>query len=145
MRVEKKSWGSQAPWGLKKTREDEGKDFQQALEEKNTSFLKKSLEEHLREVDSHAAQLKEQLTRDNVATYQESVRKLLQVAVEEAYRILPQNRFDKKWRKKRMVIRDVVNQKLEEVLGVFVQEQTPYLRILKLLDEIRGLLIDLII
>lgn len=143
MRVEKKVLRGQQTERLATTKQREG-DFAEALSTHKEQIRRATLEELLAEVEDAAALMKQQLTQQNVFLYRERVRAYLKEAVQSAYLLQHDTLFARSGgRRKIMQLVEKADEKLAEVVETFAREQAPYLRILKLLDEIRGLLIDL--
>lgn len=144
MRVEKRVVRAPSTDRLATSKRKEG-DFAEVLATRQGEIRRTTLQELLKQVDEAAALMKEQLTEDHVFSYRERVRTYLKEAVQSAYLLQHDTLFVRSGgRRKIMQLVEKADEKLAELLEVFLREQAPYLRILKLLDEIRGLLIDLV-
>ena len=77
--------------------------------------------------------------------YREMIRKLLDEIVSNSYAFRKYRKFDTRGRNKTFALIQCVNDKLDEMLKTLLQEETDHLALLSSVDDIRGMLVDLLL
>lgn len=76
--------------------------------------------------------------------YREMIRKLLDETVSNGFAFRKFRKFDMRGRNKTYAIIQRVNEKLDEILRVLLSEEADHLALLSSVDDIRGMLVDLL-
>lgn len=76
--------------------------------------------------------------------YREMIRKLLDETVSNGFAFRKFRKFDLKGRNKTFALIQCINERLDEILKVLLQEEADHLALLDSVDDIRGLLVDLL-
>ncbi|MBN2050952.1 MAG: DUF327 family protein [Spirochaetales bacterium] len=103
------------------------------------------LEDMLDEIHSCGDKLKEAPSLSLVMEYKQAVRNFMHYVIRESLKTETKEgaRFNPLRKQKRFTIVRVVNDKLERLAAGILQSQKPQLDLLKSIDEINGLLVDL--
>ena len=104
-----------------------------------------NLEEILAQVDQAGKELANNRGSAALKRYREAVRRFLEATVRQSFQMKDDRRWDRRGNLREYKIIVGVNQQLEELARMVLEEQTPKMQILAKLDEIRGLLVDLMI
>ena len=104
-----------------------------------------NLEEILAQVDQAGKELAKNRGPVALKSYREAVRRFLEATVRQSFQMKDDRRWDRRGNLREYKIIVGVNQQLEELARMVLEEQTPKMQILAKLDEIRGLLVDLMI
>ncbi|HHZ19674.1 MAG TPA: YaaR family protein [Firmicutes bacterium] len=104
-----------------------------------------NLEEILAQVDQAGKELAKNRGPAALKSYREAVRRFLEATVRQSFQMKDDRRWDRRGNLREYKIIVGVNQQLEELARMVLEEQTPKMQILAKLDEIRGLLVDLMI
>jgi uncharacterized protein YaaR (DUF327 family) len=130
-----------------------GKTFLQRLTEKSDetsaaaglgeALSEAPLSDLLDEVTSLGDELKENPTMDNIKTYRRAVKNFIARVSAEAYQIQEKTTGMGFKKRKKYALIVVVDEKLEQLAIGILQTQKDQLEILRRVDEIRGLLVDL--
>ncbi len=75
--------------------------------------------------------------------YKEYVTELLHETAANAYTFHKSDRFDVRGRRKTLSVIKKVNQKLDEMTSEVLSEQTDNIKLLQMLGDVRGMLVDL--
>lgn len=76
--------------------------------------------------------------------YREMIRKLLDETVSNGFAFRKFRKFDTRGRNKTYALIQRVNEKLDEILRVLLQEEAGHIDLLSTVDDIRGMLVDLL-
>ena len=87
--------------------------------------------------------LKTQADMQTLAEYRQLISELLGEAAGNAYACMKSRTFDAKGRHKVFLVIRSVNQKLEELAAQILSEQKDNIKLLQMVDDIRGMLVDL--
>ena len=87
--------------------------------------------------------LKEKADIKAFQEYRQLISELLGEAASNAYACIKSSQFDAKGRHKVLFVIRSVNQKLEEMASAILSDQQDNIRLLQMLDDIRGMLVDL--
>jgi len=118
------------------------KKFIDTFDEELDQFHQDKLSEILSEIDSAAQKLKESLTLQDLINYKKLVKKFLQEATNGMLKYTKKEYLDGRGRKKIYSLVEKVNGKLEKLTEEFLKD-SKHLELLKMIDDIRGLLIDI--
>jgi len=111
-------------------------DTQEKLIEQELSLL-------MEEIRQQEEKLIKHLTLAEVIRYRKLVSKFLSVVVSNMYQFVKHDHFSSQGRHEVYAVVNKVNQKLEELVKRVLYSDRDKLKILSLIDDIRGLLIDL--
>lgn len=117
--------------------------FTEALEEELNQYHQDKLNEVLSKIDDAAKKLKESLTIEDLLNYKKLVKKFLKEATNGMLKYTKREQIDIRGRKKIYSIIEKVNKKLEKLTEEFLNNNIKNLEILKMIDDIRGLLVDI--
>lgn len=102
------------------------------------------LQAALAAVDEHGRRLRQCPTQQNLQRYKAVVRKFLQDTVGTLYEIKQDAFFDREGRRRAFITVKRVDQSLEELTRMFFAKEVSSLALAQRLDEIRGMLVDLL-
>lgn len=117
--------------------------FTDALEEEMNQFREDKLNKMLLKIDDAAKKLKESLTIEDLLNYKKLVKKFLKDATNGMFKYTKREQIDIRGRKKIYSLTEKVNEKLEKLTEEFLKGNSKNLELLKMIDDIRGLLIDI--
>lgn len=123
--------------------EVEGLDFNRALSGAARKDFEEDLQKLIEEVDKRAQKLAKTCTLNDLKNYKRAVKNFLERTIKEAFTTEEQSSWGRLGRQKVYVLVKKVDDNLEELSRQVLGEQQDSLNILKKLDEIRGLLIDI--
>ncbi|HWP98222.1 MAG TPA: YaaR family protein [Syntrophomonadaceae bacterium] len=118
--------------------------FEQELLNKRESDQRFRMKELLQEIDRISQRLGRSLNVNDLMLYKRMVKGFLQEATALTYAIKQERGRSRRGRTLLMTI-SVVDQEVETLIDDFVQKKKEPIEILKVLDKIRGMLVDLII
>ena len=95
-------------------------------------------------VEEQAERLKRRLDLVELRKYQEQVRRFLARVLGDAYKLQERIVRDQRGRQKVMTVIGLVDDKMGELADMIVKEEKDRLGILAKIDEIRGLMIDMV-
>ncbi len=121
------------------------KSFQSKLAEINSQEVKKRLDKLLNIVDREGKKLKETLDMDDLLSYKRKVQHFLRILQKEFVQAKQSFSWDDTGNVKTHTIIEKVDHNLEILQKLFLQEQADVLEVVRKIDEIRGLLLDLYI
>lgn len=75
--------------------------------------------------------------------YREMIRKLLDETVSNGFAFRKYRKFDMRGKNKTFAIIQCINDKLDEILKAILEEEADHLMLLSTVDDIRGMLVDL--
>jgi uncharacterized protein YaaR (DUF327 family) len=104
---------------------------------------KEDLQKLIAEVDKMAEKLGRSRTLNDLRNYKRAVREFLNRTIKDAYEAQNEPSWDHMGRQKIYVLIKKVDEGLEEISRQVLSKQEDSLEILKKLDEIRGLLVDM--
>lgn len=119
-----------------------GGNFKDNLLNAGEDFDREKLRSLMADIDKKSAALKEMLDIDSLMAYKEMVSAFLKEVL-SAYDVSKRDYLDYRGRHKIYVIIEEVNQKLSLLTDEFMKKEKDTLDILKKIDEIRGLLVDM--
>jgi len=126
-----------------KIKRSDTKVFSEYVNTNLKSLVIAELSQLLREVDEYVGQLESKFTLDYLFKYKEAVSRFLTKAVSNMFEFKKNDYYHNGSGRDVFVVVKKVNDKLEELTGIFLSEQQDRLSILNIIGEIRGMLLDL--
>lgn len=114
-------------------RKIEGHDYKQKL-----TFL-------LKEIDEQGEKLSKHIDIRDIKRYRKLISEFLYEAVNHSHKFQKENILDRRGRHRVYGVINKINQELEELTQEVLKEEKDNINILQKIDEIRGLLLDIII
>ncbi|MGI6175379.1 MAG: YaaR family protein [Christensenellales bacterium] len=132
-----------APTEEKKSSSGFNQSFHRQLSEVNAA----EYEEHIKDLTQRIYQQGEIVSkRVDLAEYQkyrELITELLNETASNSYLFCKMNKFDARGRHKIFAVIRKVNSKLDELAAAILEEEADNIRTLEIVDDIRGLLVDM--
>jgi len=119
--------------------------FRDKLAEIEQQQLKQRLDKLLVIVDQEGERLKKTLAKRDLFSYKKRVQDFLKILQQEFVRPRKSFSWDENGNVKSYTLIEKIDRNLDILQGLFLQEQSTVLNIVKKIDEIRGLLMDLYI
>lgn len=94
-------------------------------------------------IHKQGEKLKEKADLKMLQEYRQLISELLGEAASNAYACIKSSLFDAKGRHKVFFVIRSVNQKLEEIASEILSDQVDNIKLLQMVDDIRGMLVDL--
>lgn len=116
--------------------------FKEQLVKANNDVTKEKLEKLLSDIDNQSKLLGERLNLENLVKYKRLVKGFLDEAVSSVFQFEKNFSWDNSGRKKTYSLVKNVNERLVELTEEVLNKDSNGTKALKLLGEIRGLLID---
>jgi len=116
-----------------------------------SDFFDKYGEDHQQEhildlldkIQKQGERLKKNLSITELRYYKRMVAEFLQFAVSDMYEFKKEHESDRQGRKRVIILADKVNEKMEELTEAFLEEEKDHIGIMKMMDDIRGMLVDI--
>ncbi|RKD27558.1 hypothetical protein SAMN02745883_00536 [Caminicella sporogenes DSM 14501] len=105
--------------------------------------IQEKLQNLLTQIDSQASKIEKKFELSEVLKYKKLVKEFLNIAVNNSHKFSKESFLDRRGRHRVMSLIKKVDNELEDLTKKFLQKEKSNLSILKKLDEIRGLLIDI--
>lgn len=118
-------------------------EFIQKLEKIKSDDVRVKLEELYEEIVDKSESLKETLSLKNVMEYKNLVKNFMKIASENSHVFAQKNFLDRRGRHRVQSIIKQVDRELNEITQEFVKSHIDHAKVLKNIDEIRGMLIDI--
>ncbi|RQD71034.1 MAG: DUF327 family protein [Tindallia sp. MSAO_Bac2] len=126
----------------------------QALKPEQANFMEKlnnvksdEVREHLQglygKIAEQAEKISERLYLDDVLHYKRLVREFLDVAAKNSHHFSKQNFLDRRGRHRVYAIVKNVDRELDHLTKEFINQEADRISVLKRLDDIRGMLMDI--
>lgn len=126
---------------------DKMKPSQRAFMEKLDQVKSEQVREHLQDlygkITTQAEKIGERLYLDDVLHYKKLVKEFLDVASKNAHHFSKQNFLDRRGRHRVYCIVKNVDRELDQLTKEFINQETDRINVLKRLDDIRGMLLDI--
>ncbi|HHU92383.1 MAG TPA: YaaR family protein [Halanaerobiaceae bacterium] len=119
--------------------------FKEKLDEINQQEIKERLDKLFNIIDEQGEKLKKSLDKKDLMEYKRRVKEFLRILNKEFARAKQSFSWDSRGNMRTYTIVEKINGKLETLQDLFLEEQADALEVLKRVDEIRGLLLDLYI
>lgn len=125
------------------TESSEKSSFQEKLEAVNEENVRERLDSLLDYVDQYGDKLKETMDKKDLQAYKEQVKEFLKIIQKEFARTKQSFSWDNQGNLKTYMIIEKINHQMEKLQEEFIQDQADVLEVVRRIDEIRGLLLDL--
>jgi uncharacterized protein YaaR (DUF327 family) len=119
--------------------------FKEKLSEINQKEIKERLDKLFSIVEEQGKKLQKSLDKKDMIEYKKRVKEFLRILNREFVRARQSFGWDRRGYMKTYTIIEKINVNLEALQELFLEEQADALEVLKKVDEIRGLLMDLYI
>lgn len=126
-------------------RETTGINFKKELANIDRQEIKERLAKLMVIIDEEGEKLKKSLDSRDLAAYKKEVKEYLKIIQQEFTQARQSFSWDRKGNLKTYTIIEKVDKNLDALHQLFLEEQADALKVLKKIDEIRGLLLDLYI
>ncbi len=127
------------------TKNPEKSSFQEKLKAVNEENVRERLDTLLDYVDQYGEKLKETMDKKDLQAYKEQVKEFLKIIQKEFARTKQSFSWDNQGNLKTYMIIEKINNQMEKLQEEFIQDQADVLEVVRRIDEIRGLLLDLYI
>ncbi len=127
------------------TAKSTGANFKEKLGEINQQEIKEKLDRLLSIIEEQGEKLKKSLDKRDLLQYKKKVKDFLKVIQKEFAGAKQSFSWDGRGNMKTYTVINKVDKNLEILHDLFMEEQADALEVLKKIDEIRGLLMDLYI
>lgn len=121
----------------------EDKPFARQMNSTGQVQLQEYIEDMQHKIMLQGEVIKTKADMSELQQYRKLITELLNETVSNAYSFVSTNSFTTRGQHKMFVVIRKVNQKLEELTQEILNEQTDNLRLLDMVDDIRGMLVDL--
>lgn len=127
------------------TKSPEKSSFQKKLESVNEENVRERLDTLMDYVDQYGEKLKETMDKEDLQAYKKQVKEFLKIIQKEFARTKQSFSWDNQGNLKTYMIIEKINNQMEKLQEEFIQDQADVLEVVRRIDEIRGLLLDLYI
>lgn len=117
--------------------------FREKLSEINHQEIKERLDKLFTIIDEQGQRLKKSLDKNDLMEYKKRVKDFLRILNKEFSRAKQSFSWDRRGNMKTYTIIEKIDNNLDSLKELFMEEQADALKVLKRVDEIRGLLMDL--
>lgn len=117
--------------------------FDELVEKESKQIRDDRLNEMLLDLDNISQKLKQNLTLENLLLYKKKVRQFLQDTTSRMFKREKREYTDLTGRKRIYTLIEKINARLEEMTKEFIQDNSKSIDLLKMIDDIRGMLIDM--
>ncbi len=125
-----------------KRSEVDRKQFVEKFQNIKSEQVREHLEKLFNEISAQSDKISERLHLSEVVRYKNLVREFLDVAVKNSHKFSKQNFLDKRGRHRVYSIVKSVDRELEAITQEFLNKEVDRLAVVKRLDDIRGMLLD---
>jgi uncharacterized protein YaaR (DUF327 family) len=115
--------------------------FSQLLAQPGTE---EALEDLLDEVNESGERLHESQSLENIKAFRDSVKRFLSYVMKRALEVTEHVSGTNILKRKKFTLIDVIDRKLESLAGAVLAGQADQMEILRRIDEIKGLIVDLV-
>ncbi|MBB6216404.1 hypothetical protein HNQ80_002504 [Anaerosolibacter carboniphilus] len=126
-----------------KIEKDFGSSFDVRLKQLKGSNVTEKLTSLLSDIDQQADKFNDKLYLGDLLQYKKLVQNFMDVAVRNTYQFSKDSFLDRRGRHRVFSIVKEVNSELESLTKEFLKNEKDNIRILKKVDDIRGLLVDM--
>ena len=120
-------------------------EFKEKLAEVNRKEIKERLDRLFNIIDEQGEKLERSLDKKDLLEYKRRVKEFLRILHKEFARAKQSFSWDSRGNMRTYTIVEKIDRNLEVLQQLFLEEQADALEVLKRVDEIRGLLLDLYI
>ena len=125
-----------------KIEKDFGSTFEVRLKQLKGGSVPEKLTNLLSDIDQQADKFNDKLYLGDLLQYKKLVQNFLDVAVRNTYQFSKESFLDRRGRHRAFTMVKEINRELESLTQEFLKNEKDNIRILKKVDDIRGLLID---
>ena len=133
--------GSVYPNGLDRTQH---KTFQDALHDSHQDALRQELTALLDDIEEQGRRLSNRLTLEELIIYKKLITGFLDKAVSNMYTTFKYNHFDRNGRHNIHCIVKKIDRELEKLTEEVLEEQRDSIAVMGYIDDIKGLLMDIV-
>lgn len=119
------------------------KNFQDVFQEQDPAVLQEKLEALLKKLDDLGQRLVKNFSVYDLVDYKETLKSFLRDTLKNAFGLKEETSYSRRGRPKIYQHIEVINQELEDLSKLVLEQQRDPVKLLKKLDSIRGLLVDL--
>ncbi len=119
------------------------KAFMEKLEQVKSEQVRGHLQELYGKITTQAEKIGERLYLDDVLHYKKLVKEFLDVASKNAHHFSKQNFLDRRGRHRVYCTIKNVDRELDHLTKEFINQEADRINVLKRLDDIRGMLLDI--
>ncbi|SMP67313.1 YaaR family protein [Anoxynatronum buryatiense] len=117
--------------------------FMEKLDHVKSEHVREHLQDLYGKITAQAEKIGERLYLNDVLHYKKLVKEFLDVASKNSHHFSKQNFLDRRGRHRVYCIVKNVDRELDELTKEFLDQETDRIKVLKRLDDIRGLLLDI--
>lgn len=117
--------------------------FLEKLDQVKSEHVREHLQELYGKITTQAEKIGERLYLKDVLHYKKLVKEFLDVASKNSHHFSKQNFLDRRGRHRVYCIVKNVDRELDELTREFLDQETDRIKVLKRLDDIRGMLLDI--
>jgi len=128
----------------KQLQQFEKSEFLKKFEKIKSDDVRDKIESLYEKIVEKSESLKNNLYLKDVLEYKKLVKELLSVAVENSHSFAQQNLLDRRGRHRMYSIVKQVDRELDIITKEFLKDQLDHVNILKRIDGVKGLLLDII-
>lgn len=122
-----------------------GQSFERHFENQGRAQYEEKLAEMAKDVNTQGELLTKRADMFELQKYREMIGEFISTVVSGAYRFNKETTFDSKGRRRVFATVDKINEKLESLAEEILRSQQSNLNILNTVDDIRGLIVDLML
>jgi uncharacterized protein YaaR (DUF327 family) len=126
-----------------KTRSSRGASFQSQFSRKQDQAAEEYVKQMLEGIDAQGEKLKERMDVGDLKVYKQLISEFLYEAVNNSHVFLKESKLDRRGRHKVWAIIKKVNEELDNLTKEVLRKEKDNIQILKSMDDIRGLLLDI--
>lgn len=118
--------------------------FKKKLEEIHQENIKEELKVLYDEIEMLTARLKDKLFIEDLVRYKEKIREFLNITINNSHVFYKESSLDRRGRHRVYSLVKKVDRELDELTKDFLNIEKNRIKILQRLDDIRGLLVDIL-
>ena len=118
-------------------------DFLEKFEKIKSENVKEELENIFGKITEQADKIGEKMYLKDILEYKKLVKEFLNVATQNSHQFQNQNFLDRRGRHRNYSIVKTVDRELDSLTKEFISGQIDHIGVLKKIDDIRGLLLDI--
>lgn len=131
------------PADEKKTSERPGLEFKRQLSTMKNADYEAYIRDLTQKINAQGEIVAKKIDIKEIQKYREMITELINETVSNSYVFNKANQFDAKGRHKVFAMIRNVNRKLDDLTAEVLKEQSDNIKVLEIVDEVRGLLVDL--
>lgn len=130
---------------LNKNESNKNNVFSNKLSNLKGNALTQRIEALLGEIDTHTKAIRDRFELNDVLKYKKAVKEFLNLAVTNSHEFSKNNFLDRRGRHRSLALVKQVDTELESLTKDFLSTEQDNLKVLKRLDQIKGMLLDFFI